>query len=317
MKTAFLIPILFLTFLFDSCSVPLNPNAPFRQRYVLTGIMRSDTSIQYVTISKSYTTANGIDPLSNTQDPYVAGAEVNMWYKDTIYELRDSTTVRVDTSRYKDSVHFYYAKNLRPQPGEYVDIEALLPNGLLLQSTTHLPEVPQYNFFDTEGDRTIPPGDGRDYISILWKPIENTYFQPRIVIEYYIKGSTVLQEKAVPWYYTNQGGNLVPVYLRQTQSSSFNIDLATINKALNEIPQNGLDKSNYTIAGIDIQMIIYDEVLATYYSALETGVDEFTVRLDMPDYSNIQGGYGIFGSYVRMDEYINFTAKYLNDLGYY
>jgi hypothetical protein len=279
--------------------------------------MRSDTNIQFVTLTKSYTPTDGLNPLSNTQDPYVAGAEVNIWYRDTLFELRDSAIARIDTLHYKDSVHFYYAKNLRPQPNEYVDIEALLPNGLLLQSTTQLPDVPQYNFFDYSDDRTIPPDSGKDHISILWQPIPNVYFQPRIVIEYYAKGSTVLQEKAVPLYYTDQGGGSSAVYPTQTQTNSFVIALETINRALNEIPQNGLNKSNYSIAGIDVQMIIYDQDLATYYSSLQEGVDAFTVKLDQPDYSNVQGGYGIFGSYVRTDFYIQFTAQYLAALGYY
>lgn len=317
MKRFFQIIILVLPALFYSCDVPLNPNAPFRQRYALTGIMRNDTSVQIITLTKSYQPTGGLNPLTNTTDPAVIGAEVNMWYRDTLYELRDTTIVRNDTSQYKDSVHCYYVNNLQPQPGEYIDIEAVLPNGLLLQSTTKLPDAQSYGFFNAEDDRTIPPADGRNYIFIGWKQFPDILYQPKVVITYYVKGSTVQQEKEVPLYYDNINGVTNPIYPTQTKVNSFSISLETINRALNEIPQGNNDKLQYTIANIDVKMIVYDENLTTYYSSLQTGVDAFTVRLDQPDFSNIIGSFGIFGSYVRTDFYIKFTAEYLKALGYY
>jgi hypothetical protein len=225
--------------------------------------------------------------------------------------------MRTDTSQYKDSVHFYYVKNLQPAEGEYVDIEALLSNGLLLKSTTQLPAVSQSGFFDSDDDNTIPSTAGTSYIHIGWQTISDVYYQPRIVISYYVKGSTILQTKKVPLYYITENGSQTPVYPAQTKVTYINLDTSVINKALNEIPQDGLDKSYYTIANINVQMLVYDENLSTYFSSLQESVDAYTVLLDIPDYSNIDGGYGLFASYVRTDFYIKFTASYLSSLGYY
>jgi hypothetical protein len=315
-KTLIIITALY-ALVFYSCDVPLNPNAPFRQRYVLTGIMRNDTSLQVVTLTKSYQPSDGLNPKSNTQDPAVIGAEVNIWYRDTLYELRDSTAIRTDTSQYKDSVHFYYAKNLRPATGEYVDIEALLPNGLLLQSTTQLPAIPQFNFIDDESDHGISPSIPNGIFHVKWKAVPGVFYQTRVVIDYYVKGSSVMQTKVVPLFYITQNGNRTAVYPSQTKINFFDIDTSVINQALNEIPQAGLSKSNYTIANIDVQIIIYDDILSTYFASIQQGVDAFTVQLDKPDYSNIQGGYGVFGSYLRTDFFVNFTASYLISLGYF
>ncbi|MGD1005803.1 MAG: DUF4249 family protein [Ignavibacteriaceae bacterium] len=317
MKSTLFIIFTLPAVIFYSCEVPFNPNAPIRQRYVLTGIMRNDTSIQIVTLTKSYQPSVGLNPISNTEDPSVTDAEVDIWYRDTLYELRDSSVMRTDTSQYKDSVHFYYAKNLQPAAGEYVDIQAILHNGIVLQATTQMPAVSQSDFFDADDDVTIPSTAGRSFIYIGWQAIANVYYQPRIVIDYYIKGSTDLQTKVVPLYYITENGNQTPVYPTQTTENFFDIDTSVINNALNEIPQNGLSKFNYTIADIDIQMIVYDEYLSTYFSSLQEGADAFTVQLNQPDYTNIQGGYGIFASYIRTDLYIRFTADYLSSLGYY
>ena len=108
---------------------------------------------------------------------------------------------------------------------------------------------------------------------------------------------------------------MVPVYPTQTKKNYVSIDMETIKRALDEIPQGG-SKKNYSIAGLNVEVIIYDENLATYYLSLQNGLDAFTVRLDSPDYSNITGGYGIFGSYVRIDYYIRFSRSYITSLGF-
>jgi hypothetical protein len=316
MRIITLINILFAVFLLYSCEAPLNVDAPFRQRYVLNGIMRSDSSIQYVYISRTYRPVNDINPLTDTSDKAVVGAQVNIWYKDTVLTLRDTVAVRTDTSRYKDSVHFYYIKNFKPDPGQNVEIEALLPNGFLLQSNTTLPDVSEGNFFDNSSDRAVPPSNGNDYIYILWQSLGNVSYQPRIMIDYYVKGSSVLHEHEVPLLYSAQNGVSTPIYPLQITQNYITIDMATITAALNEIPLNEQDKISYNISQIDFQLLAYDANLSTYLSSLQNSVNDFTVLVNLPDYSNIQGGYGIFGSFSRKDLYLRFNQKYLNDLGF-
>ncbi len=96
-KSLKLFLLLTSAFLFYSCNNTFDPNAPFRQRYALNGIMRNDTTLQIVTISKSYEPADGFNPLTSHQDPAVTNAQVNMWYKDNLYQMRDTTIVRHDT----------------------------------------------------------------------------------------------------------------------------------------------------------------------------------------------------------------------------
>ena len=67
---------------------------------------------------------------------------------------------------------------------------------------------------------------------------------------------------------------------------------------------------------MDVQLIVYDPNLSTYYSSMQEATDGFTVRLDQPDYSNVTGGFGIFGSYVRTELKVKFTKEYLKTFGY-
>ncbi len=78
MRNSIKLNIIFAALLLYSCEVPLNVDAPFRQRYVLNGIMRGDSSIQYLTITRTYRPVNNINPTSDTSDKSVIGANVNL-----------------------------------------------------------------------------------------------------------------------------------------------------------------------------------------------------------------------------------------------
>ncbi len=301
-----------------SCNNTFDPNATFRERYALNGIMRSDTTLQIVTLSKSYELGSNFNPLSNNQDPAVVGAQVNMWYRDTLYPMKDTTIARQDTSRYKDSVHCYYVNNLKPQADEYVDIEALLPSGILLQSSTKLPDANPVTFFDQNNDKSVPPSSypEKDFVMVKWTALNNIIYSPKINIIYYLKGSSEKKEWPVPLYYITENGKSVGVYPQQTKLNYVKISMETIVQALNEIPHGNNNKSDYSISTFNVEVVTYDENLSTYYLSIQNGLDDFTVRLDRPDYSNIQGGYGIFGSYVRTDYAIRFSYNYLKSLGF-
>ena len=65
-----------------------------------------------------------------------------------------------------------------------------------------------------------------------------------------------------------------------------------------------------------MDLLIFDEYLSSYYSSIQLGVSGFTIRIDDPDFSNIKGGLGIFGSYVRTKYTLRFSSPYLKSLGF-
>ena len=313
-KIALYIIIVFFLLINYSCKNTFDPNAAFRERYVLTGIMRSDTTLQVVTVTHTYRpSGDNTNPYSYTDPPYVLGAEVNMWYKEKLYELRDTTLTRIDTSRYKGPVHCYYVNNLKPDPNEYIDIEALLPNGLLLQSTTLTPDADSLTFFDYSDDKVIPNVNLNKYIDIKWKPLDKVLFAPQIEIGYYKAGDLTEHLKEVPLLYYDDK----PVFPKASTASEITIDYSTIAQALQEISTGAANKGNYSIVEMNITVIAYDPFLSSYYSSIQPPLNGFVVTLDEPDYTNVQGGYGIFGSYVKRVHQIKFSTAYLSQFGYH
>ncbi len=301
-----------------SCNNTFEPNAVFRERYVLTGIMRSDTTLQIVTITHTYRPeGTNINPYSYTDAPYVIGAEVNMWYREKLYELRDTTLTRIDTTRYNEPVHCYYVNNLKPASNEYIDIEALLPNGLLLQSTTLTPAADSLSFFDYNSDKVIPNQSLDNNINIAWKPLEKVLYSPRMEIVYFKSGDPTKYLKEVPLFYYDDNGISTPIFPKASSASALTVNLSTITRALQEISAGDENKDNYSIVEMNVNVIAYDPFLSSYYSSIQAPTNGFVVTLDEPDYTNIQGGYGIFGSYIKRVHRITFTGDYLSQFGYH
>jgi len=311
-KLLFLLLIFFPVLFFASCSNTLNPYAPFRERYALSGIIRSDTSLQVITVSRSYQPPN-YNPGADTENVAVLGAEVNMWCNDTLYALRDTSIPRSDTSHYKSNVSFYYCNNFIPPPNSDIEIQALLPNGILLSSVTKTPDA-GYGFFDAASNTTYPTSHPQLYVG--WNNLGNIYYAPRISIIYYQKGDTNSKELLVPLSYINQNGKLTPNYPQPTKINFFTIDNSTLDEAMREISGSDPNKNDFTISKIMVYVIVYDENLSSYYSSIQNSVDNFTVILDAADYSNITGGFGIFGSYYKASWRIDITRSYLNSFGY-
>ena len=60
---------------------------------------------------------------------------------------------------------------------------------------------------------------------------------------------------------------------------------------------------------------VFDKNLSTYYLSSGRLFDNYSVRLDTKDFSNISGGYGIFGSFIVQKISVLFSDEYLSIFG--
>jgi hypothetical protein len=79
---------------------------------------------------------------------------------------------------------------------------------------------------------------------------------------------------------------------------------------------NGDDQSHFRFLRIDFELLIFDRFLAAYISTTNGFLDNLSIRLDEPNYSNINGGLGIFGAYIYNVLPITLSVQYLDQLGY-
>ncbi len=297
-----------------SCDQSLNPKGDYYERYVLNCILQGDTTYQVAVISHSYD-VEGFDPYKNTIDPAITGADLRLWYNDSVFVFRDSVVTRLGNTRYDDSLKIYYLKNIHIDYNKPIEIEALLPNGRRLKSST---SSANKIIFDEENSKVIPPVN-TNLVDILWNQNNsNEYFLPKFIVTYYKKVNGVPERHTIemPIKYIQDGSKYIPVYPVVSGQYGISYDPEVIKKALLLISDGDPNKNNYSVL-ISNQVKVYslDQNLVRYYSSTSQD-NNFTVRLDENDYSNIDGGFGVFGSYVLTNYTIRFTPEFITDLGY-
>jgi hypothetical protein len=299
-----------------TCDDSVNPNADFRERNILNGIINADTNDFVVTLSRSYE-IDGLDPYENTTDPAIHGADVKVWFDDKVRLLVEDTVGRIDKSRYDSDVSFYFNDDVQPLPGSFIEIEALLQSGLLLKSRTQVPDTLKTSAF-INSDKIVPATSYSDEFFISWTNESGIFYHPRLFIRYYYNksDSTILLKKQIPFDYVSDGDSLKPVYANPSLKSSYSISMETLDRAMEDISGDDPEKGDYFIVRIELEVMIYNKELSTYYSSVSNFSSDFTILVNQPDYTNIEGGFGVFGAYGISKFKINLTDDYIESFGY-
>jgi hypothetical protein len=316
MKFKLLSYIFFITLLTYSCNESFDPLGEFREDYALTCILKSDSSFQIATLSRSYR-GDSYDPNSNTKDPSIIGADIRVWLGDSVYIFRDSSITRIEPSRYGTDFHFYYNNNFIVSPNENLEIVVLLENGRRLKASSR---APNRILFNNESD-VIIPAVGSNLVRFLWEQqVEGMFFSPQLMIRYKQNedGSLIEKFKVIPIEYKQENGELIPIYPKPSNKINVNYQLDAISQVLEEISESDPDKGNFSIYEKPIfTLFAFDMNLSRYVSSTNQAFDDLTVTVNEADFTNIQGGLGVFGSYVnKIYDNIKFQEIYIESFGY-
>jgi hypothetical protein len=307
--------IIFIGITSFSCEEDFSPYGEFKEKYIFNCVLRGDSTIQIAALSKSYNPAN-FNPDLITEDASIMGADIRILIGDSVYVFKDSTANRIDTTRYKKPFRFYFNSRLELIPNRDVDVEVLLPNGRRIQSRSKTP--PKIQFDQRSAD--VISDQSPNLSQFIWNiSFSGQYFSPRMFITYTknVNGTNKLMTKLVPNKYERDGRNEIPIYPQIGVQSTLNIEKQAISKALDEISLGDPNKQNYTIYEFaTVQVLALDQNLSRYYSTTNGSLDDLTVRIDEKDYSNIEGGFGIFASYIKGEYKIKFSPSYILSFGY-
>lgn len=315
MKVNTLILAILLSTIIISCEENFNPLGEYSERYVMNCIMKADTNFQIATVSQSYLN-NSIDPYDNETDPFIDNVYLRLWYEDEVYIFKDSILTRENTDRYDSPVKIYYLDNLNPAPGKEIEIEALLPNGRRLNSKTFIPSKPKKS---TKGTSDIIPPTETEDLRIQWENnLDGLTYHPKLSVVYNKteNGARVRKTAEVPIAYYESEGELFPIYPNPSPSRNISIDMNDFNRFMNSLSEGDENKRDYEFMFVIVDILAFDRNLSLYYASSNTVLDEYSIKLDEADFSNIDGGYGVFGSFVKGVFTMKFTTEYLETLGY-
>ncbi len=315
-KVIIIIAGIILTLISPSCEENFSPKTDFEQQYALFCIVSGDTTYQSAFIEKSFN-VEGLDPSVYAGNPFVEDADVRIEYEGGEYLLRDSTLQIGD-----NEVQFYYTDDLKPDAGKEMKIRAGMPDGTLLTGSTTTPKSGNLSFQyqDISSDTYIEQKN--EGLFFFWHISGNDtagiLYLPKLVINYYKmeNGVNILHHKEIPVSYFRNGSQYLPDFPIVTPDNTLIYEMDAVNRAMNEISQGDPDKFNYTIIDAEFHLLLLDDNLAPYYLTIQTFLDGFTVILDQQDYSNIDGGFGVFGSFFKRVLHLSFSQDYVTGFGY-
>lgn len=295
---------IFLLIISLSCKEEFNPVGGLKQpEYVLTCVIRGDTTFQAATLYHAY--ENG----SVENDRSVKGADIRVWYADTVFFFHEDSIYK--NGKWKT---VYTCSDDRfPSLNQKMEIEAVVPHIIKLFAATKTPEPIEMNF--TEGEGSLP--NTRGYTRFVWRSPESyVYFQPKLTLTYYIKEGedTVKHTELIPPKINSDGKidsaaslRLEPVYL---------IPGENVDYVMNKISEGDPDKSRYLIHSATLEILTLDQNLSRYAGSTFRSPDSYTIQVDETDYTNIEGGYGIFGCYRKFTFRVKVLRFYIESFGY-
>lgn len=305
--------ILLVSFLFVSCEENFSPKRELESQYALSSVIRGDTALQVVSLYSNYN-VEGFDPSVYDENAFYKNADIRLWYQDTVYVFKDSSVANPNLA--DSSFQFYYLDDFKPEAtGELLEIVATLKNGKRLRASCLTPG--RFNFDRQNTSNTIPAVN-TPMVNVFWNSEDvGTFYIVRIRVKYFelIDGVSVEKFIDLPNRILSEDEAIL-LYPEPSRSFSIAFRQEAINRAMVNISEGESNKSKFTISNLAvIDVLAMDENLSRYYSStLED--NNYTVRVNQSDYSNVEGGFGLFGSLNKSSKNITIQDEYIRSFGY-
>ncbi|MGB2868029.1 MAG: DUF4249 family protein [Bacteroidota bacterium] len=275
-----------------ACNEPFEPKGPFQKKMVVYGILNPQSDTQYVRVYSTYDPP-GFDPLAVGEDTPVLDAQVMISFGGVAVQLHDTTVARDDSSRYTTGIHTFVAHPFTANSGEAYSLTVQSPT---LGSASAVTTVPGHGFL-TIGNPAIlssPSTFPNDDIVLTISPSQGTRgYLLRFFVEYEIQtAGKPLGQIEVPQ--SSQGYARLTRIGGTSARTTFSRDtyVTTIQSVISAYGVNGIRFTRAIFYLLEV-----DNPLYNYYNVANGFQDNYSIRTDQPDYTNINGGVGVFGSF--------------------
>lgn len=313
-KIFFIVHVILLLLIISGCEENFSPKGDFEENFALTCIIRGDTSLQIASLFSSYM-VDGYDPAVNDINPAYFGADIRLWYRDTVYVFEEN---RIYNPYNPDSIfHYYYLDKFKPvDKGELLEIEATLKNGKRLKASCYTPGSLEFDFQKTSS--ILPPVNTNNF-NVFWtsEDVDNFYIG-RLKIKYFentVDSSVVQRWLYLPVRLVDNNGESIPIYPVVSKARVISYNMNAVNYAFQDLSEK-FSEGNITVSTLGIiEVLSLEKNLSHYYASILED-NKYTVRVNESDYSNVEGGFGIFGSLNKETRSIRIQPDYISSFGF-
>lgn len=312
----FILILLTAIALFVSCEEEVSIKADFTEQYILNCILSADTTFQTAYLSKSFDVPGyGADTYDG--DPFIEDAQIVLFDGHETHFFHQAAIDSLPGFNFNFPITYYYLDDYQPQPRSEVAIRAELPNGEVLTSNQRIVE---YKFTYLPFFRAaFPPRDTsvHDLRFNSYNYFEPFYFIPKMVIPYEnTEDGLGIRNVEVPLDYVLKNNIQKPIYPGIMKTVDFSYKRKILDMVMKNLSEGDNLKARYKVYASRMSMLMLNDNLAAYYSAQNYINDNFSIVVSKPEYSNIEGGRGIFGSYSNVTGKVTITAEYIQSFGY-
>ncbi|MBI4429518.1 MAG: DUF4249 family protein [Ignavibacteriales bacterium] len=286
-----------------ACEENFSPMAPYEPRMVVYGILNAASDTQMVRVYTSYYPPDN-DPRKNPDENPVTDAVVTLVQGTTTLVLSDTVVQRYDKSRYLSDIFAYYIAPVNLTRGGTYTLNVVSPTTGSVSSTVAVP-----------GKASLYLSD-RDILHVVGPWLSN---QP-IALQVTLSPQAAAYAVRFFMYFTSsrigpgEHRAEVPVNINKKCSAGsvlFETAFGGITEKRSGAPQvtmnfpalsyqitSYMQSYNWDARFVRAVFLVtqYDESLFNYASLVNEYKDKHYIRADELDYTNIQGGVGIFGS---------------------
>lgn len=279
MKTRFIDIALLFLITTSGCKESFDPNGPYTDRLVVYGVFTSQSDTQFVRVYRTFPQPG------STVSTDVLDASVIVTQGATTFSFRDTTVVDSLAGPSPVRLRAHVAYGMRLEAGQRYTLTVRSPSvGNASAHATALYRGSLITETNVRGDITVRVTLGENARAYI----------VRMYLDYRIRPDTSTHRIEIPErIFTPTGEKIYPRPIAR-EFTSVGFTSAALSAIVSELRRQHPGNTILPLRTVFI-LTQLDESLYAYYSTANHFPGSGTIRLDEPDFTNIQGGFGVFG----------------------
>jgi hypothetical protein len=295
--------------LLAACEEPFSPKGPYLDRTVVFSLLSARSDTAFVRVYRTYYPPHD-NPYEVDWETPDTSAQVVISDGTRSIRLDDTVLTRADSS----GVHSYVAYPFHVEPGQTYFLSVATSGHGRASSTTLVPGDGSVLVQDPDALTDLSDNASKD----IWMQISlstlSAGWMPRLAVEFQVLSTGAVLEEEVPLVLrTPDEDNKNPVFpdillTATAPKGSFVVtySLHAYAYALRKIKE---DYGEVQFRRAHCSLVQTDQALYMYYNIANGFRDSYSIRMDQPDYSNIQGGLGVFASFSLDEKWYSLPAS--------